>query len=106
MTFEEHFKSLIENLNNRFPQLVKKYDLSVSHSGGGCFHVDYVLNSKLSVSINPYKDDVEYDVPKSKRTKCLFGIYNEDGEQNETFIKPFEEGLKKLETMKGNNDKV
>ena len=100
MTFEEHYKNLIANLNNRFPQLVKKYDLSVSHSGGGCLHVDYVLNSKLSVSINPYKDDVEYDVPKSKRTKCLFGIYNEDGEQNETFIKPFEDGLKKLETMK------
>ena len=47
MTFEEHFKSLIEDLNNRFPQLVKKYNLCVTHSGGGCFHVDYVLNNKL-----------------------------------------------------------
>ena len=27
-------------------------------------------------------------------------VSNEDGEQNETFIKPFEEGLKKLEKMK------
>ena len=27
MTFEEHFKSLIANLNNRFPQLVNKYNL-------------------------------------------------------------------------------
>ena len=50
MTFEEHFKSLIADLNNRFPQLVKKYNLCVTHSGGGCFHVDYVLNNKLSVS--------------------------------------------------------
>ena len=101
MTFEEHFKSLIENLNNRFPQLVKKYNLCVVHSGGGCFHVDYVLNNKLSVSINPFDEDVEYDVPKDKKTKCIFGIYSEDGEQTKTFIKPFEEGLKKLEKMKG-----
>ena len=101
MTFEEHFKSLIADLNNRFPQLVKKYNLCVTHSGGGCFHVDYVLNNKLSVSINPFDEDVEYDVPKDKNTKCLFGIYNEDGEQAKTFIKPFEEGLKKLEKMKG-----
>jgi len=75
MTFEEHFQSLIVDLNNRFPQLVKKYNLCVVHSGGGCFHTDYTLNKKLSVLINPYKDDVEYDVPKSKRTKCIFGIY-------------------------------
>ena len=100
MTFEEHFKSLIEDLNNRFPQLVKKYNLCVNHSGGGCFHVDYVLNNKLSVSINPFDEDVEYDVPKDKKTKCLFGIYSEDGKQTKTFIKPFEEGLKKLEKMK------
>ena len=66
MTFEEHFKSLIEDLNNRFPQLVKKYNLCVTHSGGGCFHVDYVLNNKLSVSINPFNEDVEYDVRKDK----------------------------------------
>jgi len=97
MTFEEHFKSLIANLNNRFPQLVKKYNLCVTHSGGGCFHVDYVLNHKLSVSINPYKDDVEYDVPKTKKTKCIFGIYDEEGNQTKTFIKPFEEGLKMLD---------
>ena len=100
MTFEEHFKDLIRDLNNRFPQLVKKYNLCVVHSGGGCFHVDYVLNNKLSVSINPFNEDVEYDVPKDKKTKCLFGIYNEDWEQAKTFIKPFEEGLKKLEKMK------
>ena len=67
MTFEEHFKSLIADLNNRFPQLVKKYNLCVVHSGGGCFHVDYVLNNKLSVSINPFNEDVEYDVPKDKK---------------------------------------
>ena len=35
-----------------------------------------------------------------KKTKCLFGIYSEDGKQTKTFIKPFEEGLKKLEKMK------
>ena len=28
-------------------------------------------------------------------------MYQKAKEQNETFIKPFEEGLKKLETMKG-----
>ena len=100
MTFEEHFKSLIEDLNNRFPQLVKKYNLCVVHSGGGCFHVDYVLNNKLSVSINPFNEDVEYDVPKDKKTRCLFVIYSDDGEQAKTFIKPFEEGVKKLEKMK------
>ncbi len=104
--FEEHFKNLIEDLNNRFPQLVKKYNLCVSHSGGGCFHVDYVLNNKLSVLINPYKDDVKYDVPKSKRTRCIFGIYNEDGEETKTFIKPFEEGLKMLEQRKEKRDET
>ena len=103
MTYEEHYESLIADLNNKFPQLVKKYDLSVSHSGGGCFHIDYVLNSKSSVSINPYKDDVEYDVPKSKKTKCIFGIYDEERNQEKTFIKPFEEGLKMLEQRKVNN---
>jgi hypothetical protein len=39
MTFEEHFKSLIEDLNNRFPQLVKKYNLCVTHSGVGYFTI-------------------------------------------------------------------
>ena len=104
MTFEEHFQSLIVDLNNRFPQLVKKYNLCVVHSGGGCFHTDYILNKKLSVSINPYKDDVEYDVPKSKRTRCIFGIYDEEGNQTKTFIKPFEEGLKMLEQRKEKRD--
>jgi len=33
-----------------------------------------------------------------------FGIYSEDGEQTKTFIKPFEEGLKKLEKMKGEKE--
>ena len=47
MTFEEHFQSLIEDLNNRFPQLVKKYNLCIVHSGGGCFHI-YLEDPKLS----------------------------------------------------------
>jgi pullulanase/glycogen debranching enzyme len=94
MTYEEHFESLISDLNNRFPKLVKQYDLSISHSGGGCFHIDCVLDENLSVLINPYNEDVEYNVPKNENTQCIFCIYEEDGEERETFIKPFAEGLK------------
>jgi pullulanase/glycogen debranching enzyme len=100
MTYEEHFESLISDLNNRFPKLVKKYDLSISHSGGGCFHIDCVLDENLSVLINPYNEDVEYNVPKNENTQCIFCIYEEDGEERKTFIKPFAEGLKELKTKK------
>ena len=66
-TFEEHFNNLIDTLNKRFPKLVKKHKLCVVHSGGGCFHIDFVLNKKLSVSINPYLKDVEYNIPKTEK---------------------------------------
>ncbi len=85
MTFEEHFKSLIEDLNNRFPQLVKKYNLCVNHSGGGCFHVDYVLNNKLSVSIvkdiiiilKYYKKNKKYKKYKKLRIDLIIRVLND-----------------------------
>jgi len=95
MTYEEHYKSLIGDLNNRFPQLVKKYDLSVTHSGGGCFHIEMSLGED-QILINPYNKDVEYDIPKSNTSQCIFGIYKDDKEEH-TFIKPFEQGLKLME---------
>ena len=101
MTFEQHYRNLITNLEERFPKLVKKYDLSISHSGGGCFHIEMRLDKKRSVLINPYSKDVEYDIPKNTKSKCIFGIYNEDYEEHETFFTPFENGLKQLEKMKG-----
>ena len=100
MTYEEHFKSLIGNLNKRFPKLVKKYGLSVSHSGGGCFHIEMSLGED-QILINPYNRDVEYDIPKSNKSKCIFGIYKDGEEEHKTFFKPFEEGLKKLMTKEG-----
>ena len=100
MTYEEHFKSLIGNLNKRFPKLVKKYGLSVSHSGGGCFHIEMSLRED-QILINPYNRDVEYDIPKSNKSRCIFGIYKDGEEEHKTFFKPFEEGLKKLITKKG-----
>ena len=100
MTYEEHFKSLIGNLNKRFPKLVEKYGLSVSHSGGGCFHIEMSLGED-QILINPYNRDVEYDIPKSNRSRCIFGIYKDGEEEHKTFFKPFEEGLKKLMTKKG-----
>ena len=95
MTYEEYYKSLIADLNNRFPQLVKKYDLSVSHSGGGCFHIEMSLG-----------EDVEYDIPKSNTSQCIFGIYKDgiNEEEHKTFIKPFEEGLKMLNKRKEKKD--
>jgi hypothetical protein len=100
MTYEEHFGNLISDLNSRFPKLVKQYDLSISHSGGGCFHVEMgcVSNKNMPVLINPFNEDVEYDVPKNENSQCIFGIYEEGGEERETFIKPFAEGLKELKT--------
>ena len=103
MTYEEHYKSLIADLNNRFPQLVKKYDLSVSHSGGGCFHVEMSLGED-QILINPYNRDVEYDIPKSNKSRCIFGIYKDGEEEHKTFIKPFEEGLKMLNKRKEKKD--
>lgn len=103
MTFEEHFNNLIDTLNKRFPKLVKKHNLNVVHSGGGCFHIDFILNKKLSVSINPYSKDVEYDIPKSEKSKCIFGIYDEEGNQTNTFFKSFKDGLKRLEEIKRDN---
>ena len=100
MTYEEHFKSLIGNLNKRFPKLVKKYGLSVSHSGGGCFHIEMSLGED-QILINPYNKDVEYNIPKSNRSRCIFGIYKDGEEEHKTFFKPFEEGLKKLMTKEG-----
>ena len=100
MTYEEHFKSLIGNLNKRFPKLVKKYGLSVSHSGGGCFHIEMSLGED-QILINPYNRDVEYDIPKSNKSRCIFGIYKDGEKKHKTFFKPFEEGLKKLITKKG-----
>jgi pullulanase/glycogen debranching enzyme len=82
MTYEEHFESLISDLNNRFPKLVKQYDLSISHSGGGCFHIDCVLDENLSVLINPYNEDVEYNVPKNENS-MYFGILQD--EERKTF---------------------
>ena len=73
-TYEEHFKSLLNDLNKRFPKLVKKYGLSISHSGGGCFHIEMTLGKK-NILINPYDKDVEYDVPKTAKTNCIFGVY-------------------------------
>tara|TARA_R110002020_G_scaffold37445_1_gene113113 strand:+ start:130 stop:444 length:315 start_codon:yes stop_codon:yes gene_type:complete len=102
MTFEQHYTNLITDLESKFPKLVKKYDLSVSHSGGGCFHIEMRLDKKRSVLINPYSDDVEYDIPKNEKSKCIFGIYNEDYEEHETFFTPFENGLKQVQKMKGN----
>ena len=95
MTYEEHFKSLIGNLNKRFPKLVKKYGLSVSHSGGGCFHIEMSLG-KDHILINPYNKDVEYDIPKSNKSRCIFGIYKDGVEEHKTFFKSFEQGLKLL----------
>jgi hypothetical protein len=37
-------------------------------------------------------------VPKNENSQCIFGIYEEGGEERETFIKPFAEGLKELKT--------
>ena len=71
MTFEQHYTNLITDLESKFPKLVKKYDLSVSHSGGGCFHIEMRLDKKRSVLINPYSDDVEYDIPKNAKSKCI-----------------------------------
>ena len=48
------------------------------------------------ILINPYNRDVEYDIPKSNTSKCIFGIYKDGEEEHKTFIKPFEEGLKML----------
>ena len=95
-TYEEHFKSLLNDLNKRFPKLVKKYGLSISHSGGGCFHIEMTLGKK-NILINPYDKDVEYDVPKTAKTNCIFGVYeNNDNEDYTTFFKPFEKGLQHL----------
>ena len=43
----------------------------------------------------------KYDIPKNKKSKCIFGIYNEDYEEHETFFTPFENGLKQVQKMKG-----
>ena len=74
-------KNLIILINN----LVKKYDLSVSHSGGGCFHVEMSLGED-QILINPYNKDVEYDIPKSNKSRCIFGIYKDGEEKHKTFI--------------------
>ena len=105
MTYEEHYESLIADLNNRFPQLVKKYDLTVSHSGGGCFHIEMSLGED-QILINPYNKDVEYDIPKSNTSKCIFGIYKDgiNEEEHKTFFKPFEEGLKMLNKREEKKD--
>lgn len=100
MTYEEHYKSLIKDLNQKFPELVKQYQLSVCHSGGGCFHVEMTLGG-LNILINPFKEDIEYNVPETKNTNCIFGVYDEHGEEQKTFFKSFEKGLKYLMSVTG-----
>ena len=39
-------------------------------------------------------------MPKSNKSRCIFGIYKDGEEEHKTFIKPFEEGLKMLNKRK------
>jgi hypothetical protein len=99
--FEDHFESLRKKLKDNFPELTKQYDLSVGHSGGGCFHVEVIIGKKY-ILINPVSnndiDDIIYDIPENINQNCMFGIYNdnEDSEEQKIITKPFQEGLEHL----------
>ena len=90
---------LIITLNDRFPTLAYEYDLTINHSGGGCFHIDMPLGKNTNVQINPINKDIIYDVPKSVHDNCKFTITDKD--QNETnFEAGFEKGLKRCLKIK------
>jgi len=64
---------LIAELNFSFPTLCHKYELGIYHSGGGCWHVEYP-SAIGTILINPYDEDIDYEVPRTEDSQCMFAI--------------------------------
>ena len=98
---------LIITLNDRFPTLAYEYDLTINHSGGGCFILQ-IDKEKIEIGITPIEkiiinekeiEDISHDLTliKDNSSKCLFTKNNvNDGECIDSFELPLLEGLQKL----------
>tara|TARA_R110000796_G_scaffold97550_2_gene204615 strand:+ start:5281 stop:5634 length:354 start_codon:yes stop_codon:yes gene_type:complete len=102
MFYNEDLESDLDKLHSE--KNIKKYNLDIYHSGGGCFHVRATIDD-VEFLINSYvNNDCDHvNVPTAKQ-QCMFGVYHiegyeEDEFNNEYFFDTFENGLKKLKSI-------
>mgnify|MGYP003112257791 FL=1 len=89
------------DLNKIHSEKIKKYNLDIYHSGGGCFHVRAIIDD-VEFLINPYvNDDCDHANVPTPKQRCIFGVHYIEGHgevYDEYFFDNFDSGLKKLKS--------